>query len=223
MERRVYVSSSHVIPQIKGASELHEVDRFYPDELKGQYARTKAAASKLVLDYAEKGLNVSLVQPTAIIGPGDRMKRNPMVRSMKMLARLNITVSVTGGYDSVDARDVAKGMVLCEQYGKRGRCYLLSGHYLFITELINRIRAFDGQPPVLAEVPSIAVLAASYPLEWIALSVGMKRSVLTPESIETLRGIGHYSHARAEAELGYQPRDIDESLRDTLQDAAANG
>ena len=218
VERMVYVSSSHIIPSDRHAEELKEVNRFYPDELRGQYAKTKAAAANLVLDHAAEGLNVSLVHPTSLIGPGDRMMRNPMVRSLHLLAKLNPPLSVTGGYDVVDARDAAKGMILCEQYGKRGECYILSGHYLSVTDLINKVRALNGLKPIHTEVPAGLALAASYPAEWGARILGWKNPVFTPTSIETLLGNGHYSHAKAENELGYHPRDADESIRETLQE-----
>ena len=216
VDRMVYVSSSHVIPDDPGQSALTEVSRFCPEKLKGQYAVTKAIASNLVLDYAAKGLHASIVHPTSLIGPGDQMGRNPMVRSISALASGRIPISVKGGYDFVDARDAAAGILQCEAYGRSGECYILSGHHLSVTQLINKFRSYKGLKPVRLEVPGSLALAASYPAEWLLRMLGNPNPVFTPTSIETLSGNGHYSHAKAEKELGYHVRDIDESLRATL-------
>lgn len=216
VDRMIYVSTSHVIPDDPCRSVLTEVSRFYPEMLKGQYAITKAIASNLVLDYAAKGLNASIVHPTSLVGPGDRMGRNPMVRSIAFLASGRIPISVKGGYDFVDARDAAAGILQCEQSGRSGECYILGGHYLSVTKLINTFRSFKGLKPIHLEVPGRLALAASYPAERLLQLLDNQNPVFTPASIATLNGNGHYSHAKAEKELGYHVRDIEESLKTTM-------
>ena len=75
--RVVYVSSVHAIPEKPVPDVIAETAQFSPDSVHGQYAKSKAAAAEIVLQYARKGLNVSIVHPSGIIGPGDTLQKQP--------------------------------------------------------------------------------------------------------------------------------------------------
>lgn len=117
IDRVVYVSSVHAIPEKPKGETITEVDAFSPDKVRGQYAKSKAVAAQIALDYADKGLNLSIVHPSGIIGPGDLWGNNHMVRTLRAMASGKISVGLDGGYDFVDARDVAEGILGCEAKG----------------------------------------------------------------------------------------------------------
>ena len=48
--------------------------------------------------------------------------------------------------------------------------------------------------------------------------LGIKRPLVTPYSIAILNGNGHFSHEKAAKELGYEPRSVEESLRDMVEE-----
>ena len=137
VDRVVYVSSVHAIPERPEPEVITEVNHFSPDLVHGQYAKSKAAAAQKVLDYAEKGLNVSIVHPSGIIGPGDIQNKNHMIRTILAIAKGTIPVALHGGYDFVDARDVVDGILACEEKGRAGECYILNGHYITVSDLLN--------------------------------------------------------------------------------------
>ena len=83
VDRIVYVSSVHAIPERPADETITEVSSFSPDLVHGQYAKSKAAAAQIVMDYAKAGLNVSIVHPSGIIGPGDTLSRNHMIRTSR--------------------------------------------------------------------------------------------------------------------------------------------
>ena len=99
VERVVYISSVHAIPERPASDSIVETDSFSPDLVHGQYAKSKAAAAQLVLEYARKGLNVSIVHPSGIIGPGDTKRRNHMVRTLHAMAEGSIPLPLHGGYE----------------------------------------------------------------------------------------------------------------------------
>ena len=86
VERIVYVSSVHAIPEKPANETITEVSSFSPSLVHGQYAKSKAAAAQIVMDYAKAGLNVSVVHPSGIIGPGDTRSRNHMIRTIQAMA-----------------------------------------------------------------------------------------------------------------------------------------
>ena len=132
--RLIYVSSVHAIPEKSAPETITEPDRFAPDEILGDYGKSKAMATALVLEAAQSGLNASVVLPSGILGPGD-LARGNMTRMLLAFCRGRLPLGVKGGYDFVDVRDVAVGVLACAERGKAGECYILSGHYTTIQDM----------------------------------------------------------------------------------------
>ena len=216
VNRVVYVSSVHAIPERSFPEIISEVDSFSPELVHGQYAKSKAAAAQIVMDYAKKGLNVSIVHPSGIIGPGDIQQKNHMIRTIKALESGKIPVAIQGGYDFVDSRDVAEGILLCEENGKPGECYILNGHYITIKEMLNIIREIAGKNKTDIELPYGFVKTIAPIAERVSLLFSNSVPLFTPYSVYTLHTNGFFSHEKANREFGYSPRDIEESVRASL-------
>ena len=69
--KMIYVSSVHAIPEKPKGCLITEDCKFSPGLVDGDYAKSKATATDLVLDAAAQGLNASIIFPSGIIGPGD--------------------------------------------------------------------------------------------------------------------------------------------------------
>ncbi len=69
--KMIYVSSVHAIPEKPKNCVITEDCEFSPGLVDGDYAKSKAAATDMVFSAAQQGLNVSIVFPSGIIGPGD--------------------------------------------------------------------------------------------------------------------------------------------------------
>ncbi len=216
VERVVYVSSVHAIPERPLGETICEVDTFSPHLVHGQYARSKAAAAQRALAHAREGLNVSIVHPSGIIGPGDHGRRNHMVRTIRAMASGRIPVSMEGGYDFVDVRDVVDGILACEEHGRAGECYILSGHYVKVKELFNTICRLKGRRENKIELPHGLVRRIAPLAERLSLLAGDRSPLLTPYSVYTLHTNGRFSHEKASRLLGYRPRGLLESIRDSL-------
>lgn len=217
VDRAIYVSSVHAIPEKPKGEVISEVNEFAPSLLKGQYAKSKAAATVLALSYAKKGLPVSVVHPSGIIGPGDHMNNNHMTRTLEMMASGRIPVSIQGGYDFVDVRDAAEGILACEQYGRSGECYILNGHYVSVKELLSIVRSLNHKKDIPIELPYWAASLIAPAAEKISNLSGDRNPVLTPYSIYTLQTNGLFSHQKAEREFGYHPKELIDTIRDTLE------
>ena len=94
----VYVSSVHAIPEKPKGTEIAETTTFSPELVRGDYAKSKAMATTLVLQAAKEGLNASVVFPSGIIGPGDLGKGSITNMLLSFLAR-KLPLAVKGGYD----------------------------------------------------------------------------------------------------------------------------
>ena len=216
IDRVVYVSSVHAIPERPVPEIITEVSSFSPDLVQGQYAKSKAAAAQIVMEYAKKGLNASIVHPSGIIGPGDVMVKNHMIRTIRAMAAGRIPVAIQGGYDFVDSRDVVEGILSCEEYGTAGECYILNGHYISVRDLLNRVRGFAGKRPITIELSYHLANAIAPAAESVSLLFGKNVPLFTPYSVYTLHTNGAFSHDKAYKAFGYCPREIDESIQASL-------
>ena len=135
----VYVSSVHAIPEKPKGMEIAETTAFSADLVKGDYAKSKAMATALVLQAAKEGLNASVVFPSGIIGPGDLGKGSITNMLLSFLAG-KLPLAVRGGYDFVDVRDVAAGILACAERGLPGHGYILSGHYATIRDILELVK-----------------------------------------------------------------------------------
>ena len=107
----VYVSSVHALAEKpKGVEIDAETDAFDPDRLVGDYAKSKAMATHAVLDAAKTSLDASVVLPSGIIGPGDTAGGS-ITELLRSFLAGKLPIAVRGGYDFVDVRDVAAGIV----------------------------------------------------------------------------------------------------------------
>ncbi len=214
VKRLVYVSSVHAIPEKEDNATIEEVSAFSEDWVVGAYASTKAEATRKVLEAEKKGLDTVVVHPSGIIGPYDS-GNNHMVQLINMYISGKLPAGVIGGYDFVDVRDVAKGCILAAEKGKKGACYILSNRYFTVKELLGCMRRISGGKKKTCLPISLA--GAFVPMfEWIA-KVTNTRPLYTKYALYTLSSNGHFSHDRATSELGYKPRDMVLTLKDTIQ------
>lgn len=211
--RLLYVSSVHAIPEKDGYAVIGETQSFSPDEVIGVYARTKAAATQAVLDAGKRGLDVVVVHPSGIIGPYDQ-SGNHLVQMIADYLRGALPACVKGGYDFVDVRDVAKGCLQALNKGKSGNCYILSNRHYEIREILNMVRSVSRGRKLVVLPMWVAKMFAPV-MQWYA-KVKKQRPLYTKYSLYTLRSNDRFSHDKATRELGYMPRDLRETIRDTV-------
>ena len=220
VKRLVYVSSVHAIPEPDKITTIEEVRHFSKDTVEGAYAVTKAEATQAVLDAGKRGLDVVIVHPSGITGPGD-LGRNHLTQLMQMYLHHKLPMGVKGGYDFVDVRDVADGIVSAIEKGRSGECYLLSNRYVPISELLECMRLATGRKGKKGCCPLwLAKAVAPIAETWARLT--KTRPIFTKYSLKTMEANGHFCHDKATMELGYHPRDIKITVADTMAFLVAN-
>ena len=215
VSRLVYVSSVHAITEPSPPRTITEIDDasgFDPDAVAGEYAKTKAAATKLVLE--SDGLDYVIVHPSGMIGPNDFGGSHTAVM-IRDAATGNLNAIVAGGYDFVDVRDVANGIIAAALRAPRGRAYLLTGHYTSITDLVQPVAELSGRRTNFRVLPLwLARLFA--PIAEFQARVNGTKPTFTSYSLRTLQAPSDFSHTRATTELDYHPRELRETLADTV-------
>jgi len=213
--RLVYVSSVHAIAEPPQNRLTTETECFDPRSVAGKYAKSKARASALVMDAVKnQGLDAVIVHPSGIIGPNDYSDTH-LTRVIMGYMEKRIIAAVDGGYDFVDARDVASGILKAAEKGKTGDCFLLTNKYYSIMEMFAMLREIIGGKKIVLKLP-MWLAYFSLPFLSAYFTISGKRPLYTAYSLYTLKSNSNFSHEKASRELGYSPRGLRESLADTV-------
>ncbi len=214
VRRFVYVSSVHAIPELPKGTVQTEISRFDPDQVVGDYARTKAIATQLVLDAAADGFDALVVHPSGIIGPNS-LKSGKMTKLANDFLKGRLPVAVDGGFDFVDVRDVSCGIVAALRKGRAGETYLLTNRFFSIREILDCYAKLTGARRTKIFLPPRFVSFFAPLIEWVA-KLRETKPLFTKYSMYALAQNALFSHEKADSELGYVTRGLEETLRDTV-------
>jgi nucleoside-diphosphate-sugar epimerase len=174
------------------------------------YVKTKTASETLVLNTKE--LDCVIINPTHIIGPGDK---HNWARLIKMIAEQKLPSIPNGAGSFVDVRDVAAGIVQAYRLGQKGENYLLGGTDMNFTEFVNVVANKLNVKATKVQLPNFLLMALAQMKNFIS-RLNNKEPDITPESVTLISDLYACDSAKAKVELNYQNRDFDKTLVDTL-------
>lgn len=212
----IYVNSVHAIWEKPNHEVMTEIDDFDPKKVKGLYAKTKAECAKYVLEMTKtKNLNACIVHPSGIIGPYD-FGRSHLTQLLIDFCNKRLTACVRGGYDFVDVRDVADGIINACTMGKKGDCYILSNHYFSIKELLDMVSEVRNIKKIKTILPLwFAKLTA--PLSEAYYSLLKQPPLYTSYSLYTLTSNSNFSNEKAKKELNFKNTKFKQTIKDTIK------
>ena len=213
--RLIYTASAHALEEPADERLMTEELPLSPTRAMGLYGKSKARAAQLVLQAAREGLDAVIVCPTGILGPLDHQPSH-QGRMLIDSARHALHFNVKGAYDFVDVRDVAQGHILAYERGTPGQYYVLSGERITIPEIMRLSRRLANR----GRAYSISMAG------WLARLIGRltpyyyrltkTKPTFTSESVDIVFGNSYFSNRKARNDLGYAPRPIFESIRDSI-------
>jgi dihydroflavonol-4-reductase len=161
---------------------------------------------------ARLGVEVVVVNPSYVFGvPVDRSQ--PGETSTRMIGnylRGRLPAIVDGETNVVDVRDVAAGHLAAAEKGEPGERYILGGHDTRWVELMERVAELSR-----VRHPLIVLPRRSGELARIGEALRVP-SVVSAEGIVLMAQNWRYSSRKARRELGYRPRALNTTLRDTI-------
>ena len=210
----VYISSVHVFRQKPYDIPLDETRPFVADD-SVFYDQTKRDAHILAQEAAKNGQDVVIVCPSAVIGPND-YKPSKLGKAIIDIYKGKFPALFKGGFDFVDVRDIADGTIAALEKGRSGETYILSGEYYTIKELSNYVFEAKGVKKNLIALP-LTVAYIGLPVVKTISLITRKPALYDKLYIDVLKdGNKVTSYAKAQEELGYTPRTLQETLHDTI-------
>jgi len=208
VQRLIYTSSPSVVFD---GGNMDGVDESAPYSacFHAHYPRTKASAERKVLAAAAEGLAAIVLRPHLIWGPGDTYL------APRIIARAHRLRQVGDGKNKVDTiyvDNAAHAHVLAEACLKKephlsGRIYFISQDQpIALWEMINRILAAGGKPPVTKTVsPAVAYLSGAL-CEGIYGLLRLRREPPMTRFVARELATSHWFNIQAaKTDLGYSP------------------
>ena len=219
----VYFSSIHALNQNSQGDEVNE-DNELVSEIKGEggdYDYSKAMAERLVRDSASSTLRTRIIYPTAVLGPHD-FRPSLFGAAILKMASGGLPALVSGGYNWVDARDVAWGAVEAAETLAGHERYILSGHYVSMSEVANMVAGLSGVAAPGFCCP-VWLARLFVPLIGFWARVSDQTPLYTRYSLSVISENKVISHALASQKLGYKPRPFHVSMSDAFNSYVEHG
>jgi dihydroflavonol-4-reductase len=212
IKRLVYTSSVHALREPAKGTVINEEQPFDPEQVFGEYSKTKAKASLEVINAVKNGLDAVILCPTGVVGPND-FKISQMGQFIIDFVQGRLKAYIDGAYDFADVRDVARGHILAAQNGRKGEVYILSGERVTVSGLVNYLREITGKRGPTFKMPYFLAKITA-PLTPIYYFFSHTKPLFTTYSIRVLASNSKISSEKAQKELGYKSRPVKESLKD---------
>lgn len=221
VKRLVHTSSFHAHKQEPLNEPLDESRPLLEPGRYPAYNRSKAEGERIVRAASEEGLDAIIINPGGMLGPFD-FKPSHFGTIIISMATGKLPALVNAGLCWVDIRDVAEGMINACEHGEAGAKYVLSGKWVSLVHIAQQIATITGVKPPPVVLP-MWIAKSSAPLATFLSRVISKRPLFTPIAMKELESNPDISYAKANRELGYEPRPLEQTLSDTIDWFQRNG
>ncbi len=173
------------------------------------YVISKREAEAAFLEEVDRGLHGVIVNPGFMLGPWDwKPSSGKMVLEV---AKTFTPLAPAGGFSVCDVRDVAAGILAALDRGIVGRQYILAGENISYLDLWRRIAKVTGGTPPIRRAGAITRFFVGRGGDLIGKLTGREPD-LNSAAVKMSNLLHYYSIQRAQEELGYVVRPIDESI-----------
>ena len=213
--RIVMASTSGTVAVSRRADDVADEETPTPVDIISRWAYY---ASKLYQEETARracGDKVELVtvNPSLLLGPGD--DRLSSTRPIVQFLAREILLMPAGGLSVVDARDVAALLPVAMERGTAGARYLLGAVNWTFADFFGRLERLTKiagpKLKVSGTLPFLAARAQAAVFDKLGRKVA-----IDPESVEMAQYYWYLDAGKAARELGFEPRDPADTLRDTV-------
>jgi len=208
----VYTSTLAVNSDTHGAT-VDETYTFTGDH-QSEYDRTKAAAHDEAEKFIRDGLPLVIVMPGLVYGPGDEgITHDTFVQFLtRNMPIVPSDMAMAWGY--ID--DIVQGHIAAMDVGTIGESYILAGPTHKFIDAIAVLEQLSGVPAPKMRMGKAGLRAMSRIMSVVEHIIPLPDN-FTPESLRVFGMTYLGDSSKAREQLGFQPRSIEEGLRETLK------
>ncbi len=203
-----------------GASDNEEIDeRSVPDDYFIHYEHSKAILESVLKTLSEAGINIVIVNPARVYGPGVLSESNGVTRLIKRYIEGKWRFfpgngKSTGNYVYID--DVIEGHILAMEKGRKGENYILGGENADFINFFKQLKDLSGKNYRLFKLPISLMIAVSY-LMLIYAKISGKPPMIIPDLVRKYNKNFRLSSEKAKTELDYSPLSLTEGIKKTIE------
>jgi dihydroflavonol-4-reductase len=210
----VYVSTVGVF----GNTHHQIVDESYEhpgDDFTSYYEQTKVEAHRVARRMIAEGLPCTIVQPGGVYGPGDTSQLADLLGQF-LAGKMPLIPFPDLGICLAHVEDTAAGIVLALDRGAPGETYVLAGPPTTMREAIATVAEISGKRAPRHAMPT-ALMKAMTPIgPLVGKAMGQPPNLR--ELIASADNVTFWAtNEKAVKELGFDPRGIEEGIRQTLE------
>ena len=215
--RTFVFTSSYACVDRRHGRVASEADEITDERGLTDYVRSRVRAERMVLEYAREGrLPAVAMCVSTTYGAGD-WGRTPhgAIIAGAAFGRLPF---VLGGIEleAVGVDDAAAAMILAAERGRPGERYLISEKMISNAEVV-RIAAEAAGVPAPTRVVPIPAAYAMAALGSLKARLRGSDERLTLNALRLMRAEAPVDCTKARRELGWQPRPVEESIREAAR------
>jgi dihydroflavonol-4-reductase len=208
--RVVYVSTVGVFGNTHGEAVDETYRRNLREGFLSWYDETKFGAHEVAAQRARAGAPIVTVQPSQVYGPGDHTEIGEQLR-LAHAGRLPYRALEEVGIGFVHVDDLARGIVAALDLAPMPSTYVLSGPRHRLGDALAIAARLGGHPLPRLAVPS-ALLRVLAPAGRLMGQANLR------EVVAASAGVTYWASAdKAARELGFNPRPLEDGLRDTFE------
>lgn len=230
VKKLIYTSSFFAVGPTDGyigdETQFHSMKAFY-----SPYEESKAFADKLACEAAMEGVPIVSLYPGIIYGPGSMTKGNSLAEMM--IERFNGRMPGYVGYkvkkfSFCHIDDVVVAYLAAIEIGRVGERYMLCGDNMSFHEVFDLAAGLTKTNPAKVTIPMWVLDVAGFLcVQWARFGAwtGISHQIpfITTHSVNILKHQWAYSSEKAERELGYKSRPLEEGLLQLLTWLKATG
>jgi farnesol dehydrogenase len=215
----VFTSTAGVISPSQNGQPSDEYTPRWVDYFT-DYERSKALAEKELLKLCQSNsLELVIVNPTRVYGPGLLSDSNGVTRMVKMYLEGRFRLlpgdgTSIGNYVYID--DVVEGHLAAMEKGTPGERYILGGENASFRQFFDILTQVSGKQLRLFNVP-VGVMKFAARLMELRADLTGRAPLLTPPWVNKYLYHWELSSKKAAEELGYAPLPLAEGLRRTVE------
>jgi nucleoside-diphosphate-sugar epimerase len=213
VKKLCYVSSTAAVGEEVSNKLITEESPWNKDEDHNVYAITKYGAEMEVWRGSNEGLDVVIVNPGVIIGPGFwRFGSGSFFK--RIYKGLKYYTTGTTGYVAVE--DVVTIMMLLMTSSIKSERYILVAENLSFQSFFTKIaKALNVTPPT--KEATTLMLQIAWRMDWIRSRLRGKHRRLVRHTVNTIQRETNYDNSKIKHDLNYEFSSLDASISSTSQ------
>ncbi len=180
------------------------------------YEQTKVEAHRLADRLIEEGLPCVIVQPGGVYGPGDTSQLFDLLDQF-LKGKMLLIPFPELGLCLAHVEDTAAGIVLALDKGRTGETYVIAGPPTTMRDAVGIVASASGRKAPRHALPTVLMKAMTPIGPLVGKMMGQPPNLR--ELIRSADNVTFWAtNEKAVRELGFDPRGIEEGIRQTLEE-----